>query len=115
MKRSELKQIIENSAKLARCSASTVKKLVASVDDAEMVLTGEFNATVAGKFCGCPATLAGYYNPEMASWSKYVQGMPLLRDKLENFAYNFDGAIPAALISYEDVLGIHNYILIEDD
>lgn len=64
MKCAALKQIITEAAADAGCNPSETERLVATADQIDRVAVGEFFIREPGYSCGCPATVAGFWDPD---------------------------------------------------
>lgn len=70
MTRDLLKTIIGGAADAALVAPEDRARLVATAAGIDKVLIGEFSAHVEGQHCGCPATLAGLYLPDLVRWAE---------------------------------------------
>lgn len=63
MYRNTLRSFIHTAASEAGCSETEVARLVGAADEIERVAIGSYEIVTPGFKCGCPATVAGYFNP----------------------------------------------------
>jgi hypothetical protein len=64
MRRSELKEVIGDAADKAGVTGTNRTRLVNSADLTDRIAVGAFKINKPGLTCGCPATVAGLWNPE---------------------------------------------------
>lgn len=84
MKRHTLDRMIKLSCPVWM-SADTRDTLVAAVKDIDRIAFGAFEiASDDGTSCGCPATLAGYFNVKEEAWA------PDVPEGVAQFAHQFD-------------------------
>lgn len=114
MKRQELRNIIAESAAATHCEPVDIQRLVDTADNVDVVLVGEFNGVIDGKVCGCPATLAGYWDTKNEVFKEgtpaEVQKFTSLFDSRFGHAHTPDSR-PAAEESPD---GVFEFVRIED-
>lgn len=89
MKRSTLKDIIAEAAKTAGVGSDATRRLVATadpIDGIDRILVGDFEATIDGVKCGCPAQLAGFVT-EMADGDIWID------PRVDGFPHAFDALV----------------------
>lgn len=91
MKRAELKSIIASAAISANCTPEETARLANTVNQTDIVLVGDFKNKVEGKECGCPATLAGYFIPELdrTGENPWIEGVS---EGVREFPTRFDSS-----------------------
>jgi hypothetical protein len=94
MKRTKLRNIISKACEIAEINEADTKRLVATADEINFIAVGTYQTQdPTGKVCGCPATVAGFYDPANALDREEDGWSPSASEEVKTFPSVFDSFV----------------------